>query len=65
MTYEQRMINVVVYVMYHAEELRVKGLMVAGKRLTDNGMDAAKELIDSGFEPTPEEVETVVFSCTK
>lgn len=54
LTNEQK---VMFYTIYWMEELKKKGLMIGGNtEITAKGKILAKELMDSGYRPTPEEL---------
>lgn len=49
---------VLLYVMGQMSELEDKGLVHGGYRMTDKGFEHYRELVDSGFQPTQEELGT-------
>jgi hypothetical protein len=50
----------IVYVMYHAEELLADKVIAAQFALSDQGMDDAKRLIDSGWQPSRDLLECTI-----
>lgn len=57
--------RVMLYVMYYAEEMRIDGLIHVDWALSDEGMDSAKKLVDSGFEPTGDELQFAMFQLNQ
>jgi hypothetical protein len=52
---EERFKDVLLWAMYSMEKLRLDGQLQASEVLSEKGLDDAKRLIDSGFQPTPVE----------
>jgi len=53
---KERFRKVLLWAMYSMEKLRLDGQLQASEVLSDQGLDDAKRLIDSGFQPTPAEI---------
>jgi hypothetical protein len=53
---KERFKDVLLWCMYHMESRRLNGELQASEVLSEKGLDDAKSLIDSGFQPTPAEI---------
>jgi hypothetical protein len=53
---EERFKDVLLWAMYSMEKLRLDGQLQASEVLSEKGLDNAKRLIDSGFQPTLAEI---------
>jgi hypothetical protein len=53
---EKRFKDVLLWAMYSMEKIRLDGQLQASEVLSEKGLDDAKRLIDSGFQPTLDEI---------
>lgn len=56
--------KVATWCVYHLCSLKKKGLVDGGYDMTEKGEEYAKELVDSGFRPTQEEMESCLRFLT-
>lgn len=56
---KERLANVMMYVVGMLTDLKDKGLVSGGFEMSEEGYEQYRQLRDSGFEPTPEELKAM------
>lgn len=56
---KERLANVMIYVIGMLTDLKDEGLASGGYEMSEAGYEQYRQLRDSGFEPTPEELKSI------